>query len=315
MNELDLIRSFRAGVPGPSATATASADRAWRGATSRRRSRWAPRIAAATAAVAIAAAVALIVPSAHDGRLGAQSAKAAEILRHAAAEVSGLPRALKPGEYWYVARKTLWTTGVEGRSTGAYTVMGLELREEWSAADGTRRWTTRQIGPLRFPSDQDRERWEADGRPALMPPPSEDRTRTGFQVGVTEHSYRQLLDLPRDPRLLYQRFRDAAVECQCGNGVDDQTFVTAVELLFSAPLPTELRAATLRAIALIPGIEQRPERDILGRPGVGVAYNGSQGRQALIFDPSTYALLGERSGAGGSADLESGIVDSMNARP
>ena len=317
MNELDLIRSFRADVPGPSVAATARADRAWRTAPRRRRSpRWAPRLAAATAAVAAVAAAALIVPSADDGRLGAESAKAAELLRHAAAEAGGLPRPLKPGEYWYVRRNTTWTTGVEGKTVGAYTAMGLEVREEWTAADGTRRWTTRQTGPLRFPSARDRQRWEADGRPGLMPPPSEDRTQTGFNVGVREYSYAQLLDLPRDPQALYQRFHDAAVECRCGNGVDDQTFVVAVELLYTAPLPTDLRAATLRAIALIPGIEQRAERDIMGRPGVGVAYDGSQGRQALIFDASTYELLGERSGAGGgSVDVASGIVDSPTARP
>ena len=89
----------------------------------------------------------------------------------------------------------------------------------------------------------------------------------------------------------------------------------AVELLRGAPLPTDLRAAILRAIALVPGIEQRAERDIQGRPGVGVAYNGSQGRQALIFDPATYELLGDRNGAGGTADLASGIVGSITARP
>ena len=46
-----------------------------------------------------------------------------------------------------------------------------------------------------------------------------------------------------------------------------------------------------------------------------MAYDGSQGRQALIFDPATYELLGDRNGAGGTADLESGIVDSITARP
>jgi hypothetical protein len=314
MNELDLIRSFRADVPGPSAAATAHADRAWRRATRRRGSRWAPRLAAGAVAVAAVAAAALIVPSGDDGRLGAESARAAQTLRHAAAQARGLPRPLEPGEYWYARSTTMWTTAVEGR-TGAYTAIGLEVREEWTAADGSRRWTTRQAGPLRFPSARDRDRWQADGRPDLTPPPSEDRTRTGFSIGATEHSYGQLLGLPRDPRTLHERFRDAAVECECGNGVDDQTFVIAVELLRTAPLPTDLRAAILRAIAHIPGIEQRPERDILGRPGIGVAYDGSQGRQALIFDPATYELLGDRNGAGGSADLESGIVDSMTARP
>jgi hypothetical protein len=68
-------------------------------------------------------------------------------------------------------------------------------------------------------------------------------------------------------------------------------------------------------MARIPGIEQHAERDITGRPGVAVAYHGSQGTQALIFDPSTHALLGDREGAGGTADVDSGIVDTMTARP
>ena len=67
MDELDLIRSFRADVPGPSAAATAHADRAWRRTTPRRSARWAPRITAAAAAVAVVAAAALIVPSGDDG--------------------------------------------------------------------------------------------------------------------------------------------------------------------------------------------------------------------------------------------------------
>jgi hypothetical protein len=313
MDELDLIRSFRADVPSPSAAATAHAERAWRRTRRPRIPRWAPRAAAAAAAIAAVAAAALIVPWGGDGRLGADSAEAAQTLRHAAAEVRGLPRALEPGEYWYERRRTAWTSSVEGNSE--YTVTGMEVREEWIAADGSRRWTTRKVGPLQFPSARDRARWEADGRPDLVPPPSEDRTRTRFSIGPTKYSYRQLLALPRDPERLYARFRDAAVECQCGNGVDDQTFVVAVELLRTTPLPTDLRAAILRAIALVPGIEQRPERDILGRPGIGVAYNGTQGRQALLFDPSTYEMLGDRSGAGGTADLESGIVDSTTARP
>lgn len=42
MNELDLIRSFRADVPGPSAAATAAADEAWRRTTRRSVARWGP---------------------------------------------------------------------------------------------------------------------------------------------------------------------------------------------------------------------------------------------------------------------------------
>lgn len=311
MNELDLIRAFRADVPGPGAAAIAQAQQAWRRPA---RTRSAPRVAAGLVAAAAVAVAALVFLSAQNGRLGAASAKAAATLRHAAAHVRGLPRELKPGEYWYVRTRTLWTTSVEG-SAGAYTAMGLQIREEWTAADGARRWTTRPVGSIRFPSAQDRERWQASGRPDLREPPSVDRSHTGFVMGTRKYSYRRLLALPRDPQALYARFHSAAVECQCGNGVDDQTFVIAVELLRTTPLPTNLRAAILEATARIPGIEQRAERDITGRAGIAVAYHGSQGSQALIFDPATYELLGDREGAGGTADVAAGIVGSSTARP
>jgi hypothetical protein len=310
MNELDLIRSFRADVPGPGADAIARAQRAWlRPARTRR----APRVAAGLAIAAAVAAAVLVIP-ARDGRLGAASARAAATLRLAAARVDGLPRELRPGEYWYVRTRTVWTTGVEGR-TGAYTAMGLEIREEWTAADGSRRWVTRPIGPIRFPTRQDRERWQADGRPDLTEKASVDHGDGRFTLGDREYTYRQLLALPRDPRALYALLHHAAVECRCGNGVDDETFASAVELLRTNPLPTDLSAAILQAAALIPGIEQHPERDITGRPGIAVAYHGSQGTQALIFDPATGELLGDREGAGGTADVAAGIVGSPATRP
>src|SRR6476646_6063251 len=176
MNELDLIRAFRADVPGPDAAAIARAERAWRRSP---RTRRAPRAAAGLVAAAAVAVAVLAVPAAH----------------------------------------------------------------------GTRRWTTRPVGSIRFPSAQGRERLQADGRPELTEPPSVDRSHAGFVMGSREYSYRQLLALPRDPRALYARFHSAAVGCQCGNGVDDQTFVIAVELLRSTPLPTDLRSAILQATA------------------------------------------------------------------
>src|SRR5690242_4780290 len=164
MTELDLLRAFRADVPGPSAAAVARADRAWRGTPRRRPA----RAALALAAVAAAGLALLLLPAGRDG-----SARAAATLKQAAQQVRGLPRTLRPGEYWYVRTRTRWTTGVEG-SGGAYTAMGLEIREEWTAAGGARRWTTRPVGPIRFPSARDRERWQADGRPDLATPASED---------------------------------------------------------------------------------------------------------------------------------------------
>jgi hypothetical protein len=129
----------------------------------------------------------------------------------------------------------------------------------------------------------------------------------------------------------FGHLRATAVECDCGHSVDSETFVIAGDLLRDTPIPADLRAALLRAAALIPGIKLvQHERDVAGRPGIGVAFDYGSERSALIFDRATYQLLGEnqrvlertsyadaKPGAliGGSADLESTIVDSINERP
>ncbi len=89
----------------------------------------------------------------------------------------------------------------------------------------------------------------------------------------------------------------------------------AASIAASLASPTAF-AAVLRAAALIPGIELLDcQRDVAGRPGVGVAYDVPGRSKVLIFDPRTYELLGEREGGGGSADLESAIVSSIDERP
>jgi RNA polymerase sigma-70 factor (ECF subfamily) len=313
MTELDLIRSFRADVPAPSAAAGARADRAWRRAEPRR-PRWAPRAAVAGAVVAAVTAGALILPSERETRLGAQPASAAETLRHAAAvDPGGLARPLRPGEYWYIRRRTMWATG--GHKYGG---IQPEIREDWVGSDGSRHWRTRPDGPPRFAHPEQLERWEADGRPAFVGP-SEFRTgpsKGPFHYGARQVTYAELLELPRDPEALYQRMRAAAMECECGQSVEQETLDIAGALVRDNPIPADLRAAILRATALVPGIELVDDvRDVAGRKGVGVAFDGPGWRSVLIFDPQTYELLGENEGAGGSADMESGIVDSLDAIP
>jgi hypothetical protein len=144
-------------------------------------------------------------------------------------------------------------------------------------------------------------------------------------------SYNDLLALPRDAEALYGRLRAAAVECGCGHSVDSETFVIVGETLRSTPVPDGLRAAFLRAAALIPGIELvARDRDVSGRPGVAVAVDYAGHRDALVFDRGSHALLGEtdtmlarddqtdgRPGQliGGSAYIASGIVASETQRP
>lgn len=313
MDELDLIRSFRADTPLPSAAATARAERAWR-RPQRRPRRWVPRAVVAVCVVA-AATVALVLPAEREGRLGTQPASAADALRRAAAvEAGGLSRPLRRGEYWYVRRLNAWQMHTRG-----YVLIQPELREDWVGIDGERRSRTRPDGPPRFPGPRHRKRWEAAGRPEQLPPSDHHEpppNGSAFFVGGEGMTYTQLLELPRRPEALYRRLRSLAVRCECGNSVDEETFVIAGDLLRDNPIPTDLRAATLRAAALVPGIELVDlARDAAGRRGVGVAFDGTGRRKVLVFDPKTWELLGENEGLGGSATLESAIVESPGARP
>jgi hypothetical protein len=339
MNELDLIRTFRADMPAPNADETARADRAWRRARS---PRWqlAPvpyvsRLAAAGALAAAAVAAAVVLPGGDESRLAPAKAAAAETLTRAAAVQEGeLSRPLRAGEFWYVRTQSATTIG--GDEHGGYTAIQPELREEWVARDGTRRWVVRPTGPLRFPGPRDRARWEAAGSPAVTAgAPEEHRApaprRGPFYLGDAAVSYADLLALPRDAQALYQRLRQAAVDCDCGHNVDSETFVIVGDTLRSTPIPDDLRAAFLRAAALIPGIRLvAQERDVTGRPAVGVAYDYAGRRDELLFDRDSFTRLGEndrrltradyadaRPGqlVGGWAYVDSGIVTSQFARP
>jgi hypothetical protein len=334
MNELDLIRSFRADVPGPSAAATARARRGCeRPSWQRRPPRWAPRAAIVAAVVAVAAVAALSLPSDDDGRLGPAEARAAQTLRlAAAAETGGLPRPLRPGEFWYVKRRTAYTFS----AGDAYSFIQPLVREDWVGVDGARRWRTVPAGSLRFPSEEDRRRWVERGRLGVQRRPVVHEQRPGadgqapFYLGDEGVTYDELLrTLPRDPAALHALLRRKAIECECGNGVPDETFVMVGDLLRDAPLPTARRADLLRAAAYIPGIRLiQHERDLAGREGIGVAFDSDGRRNVLVFDRETHELLGDNERLledkpfgpagyllGGSAELESALVRSIKERP
>ena len=328
MDELDLIRSFRADTSPPSALATARAERAWR-RPEPRRPRWSGRLAIAACVAAAATTAALVIPGERDTRLGTSAASAAGTLRLAAkSQEGGLLRPLRAGEFFYVRTKTAWSMG--GDVEGAYTVIAPGVRESWVAIDGERRFRTRPDGPIRFPGPRDRTRWEAAGSPpgVVSSDHHEPAPKQGpFYLGGEPMSYAELLALPRKARALYRRVRQEAVDCECGHSVDNETFVIIGDLMRENPIPADLEAALLRAAALIPGIKLiGAERDVAGRLGVGVAVDYAGHRNILIFDRKTHELLGENERllerknyvdgdpgelVSGSAVLASRVVDSL----
>jgi hypothetical protein len=321
MTELDLIRAFRANPTPPSHEARQRAQRAWSQPPRRPRR---PILSGAVAAGLCAAVAAVAFVSLDGGgeQVGSPPAHAAEILRRAATaavQLDGLGQPLQPGEYWYV--KTLDRQQTPYSEPPAFTASETTIREEWTASDGSGRFSVRSAGEPRFPTPSDRSNWIEHGRPELGwgAGSSYPKETNAIAVGDESFTVEQLLALPSDPERLHARLRRAAGDL--GSSPEQETFTIVADILGN-PIPASLRASLLRAAARIPGIETVENvRDIEGRPGVAVALDDRGRTLMLIFDGETYALLGKQhlSPSGmlewGSATLADGIVDSDRSRP
>jgi hypothetical protein len=65
---------------------------------------------------------------------------------------------------------------------------------------------------------------------------------------------------------------------------------------------------------------ERNVKDISGRPGIGVGWSFMGGKAVLVFNPSTYTLLGmttqsEKSQVGGDALLQMAITSQAGQEP
>ena len=85
-------------------------------------------------------------------------------------------------------------------------------------------------------------------------------------------------------------------------------------------LPAQ-RAALYRFLATTPGLTlERDVKDVTGRPGIGVGWSFEGGKAVLIFNPSTYTLLGvttqgEKGQVGGDALLQMAITNQAGQQP
>lgn len=344
MDDLDLIRSLRAGVPGPTATARDRALSAVRaGRTARRRGLpRGPRARGVAAAAAIAVAVVVVALTTDgEGTLSTGDARAAQKLNQAAdaALRTPGPGRLREGQYWYTRSRSGYLTTIG--DAPPYSYLAPAVREDWLDRDGGGLARQRPAGDPIFPGPRDRERWRASGSPPLAVGDLEeielgacDDAPGGdcgsFFLGNDAIDYEGLLALPTATDALYERLRDAAAEGG-GSSVDDELFTIVGDTLRSTPAPPPLRAALYRVAARVPGVIYLGEmRDAVGRPGVGVARDDQGVRSVLIFDPETGAMLGEedrqlepvdyvdaRPGdrVGFVAYVESGVVDSTEERP
>jgi hypothetical protein len=115
-----------------------------------------------------------------------------------------------------------------------------------------------------------------------------------FSVGQTNEQ--AFAGLPTDPRKLLDKvYRDTAGR---GHGRDEVAFKQIHGYLVEALPPSpEMRAALYQAAALIPGVEKVDAVDAIGRHGVALALHDRVDgtRSEWIFNPKTFAYMGERS--------------------
>jgi hypothetical protein len=245
----------------------------------------------------------LFVGGTGSGGLVPSEAAAAQVLRAAAtasdATASRLPAAR---QFFFVEwRSTFFEpirTNVNVPMTRAEflapkALVTVEMWEAWSATRVGE--TDSRVISITFPTAAARRRWEALGRPDLRPGiPGEVKIApfAGVPLGRNRTlTLRQLVRLPQNPRALYKQLFAGSTAAEALDQVS-----SSLDLY---PMPSRLRAAIYRALALVPGIHYSGRvRTLTGRAGEALwAPTGpppAANRSEVIIDPHTGTLLGTR---------------------
>jgi hypothetical protein len=327
MDDLELLRGFRADAPELAPAKADAIRRAYRAPEPRKapRRRWRVAVLGSGAALAAAAVVLLVSPS--DGR---QSAAAAT-LRHAASQLDGQSQPILPdGSYWYVR------TRERGLGETSYTFQGQRRVADIFTNDDNEQWVTNDGSGAEYGAIGAPFALTAAGRAALaeLDAIHPMRARTS---GIVEDG----------PNLIAAYFGShaitsgdvaglpidiASLRAMTGEASPSRDFWAISEALFLTPFDAKLDAALYRLAAQIPGVQQLDTpTDSLDRAGVTLGIVDGSSRWALTIDPSTGKLLerSETKVSSGSNDdqvpvgtvtwretvLATGIVPALATRP
>lgn len=257
-------------------------------------SSWRGRLAIATPVAAAALLVSVVgVPGGGHGNRATLPALA-KVAEAAAAQPE--PDASMPYRYEKTQSRYL-DTAVWSKSL-AWSFFVSEADEEWIAEDGSGR-RHRVVAPVKFAGPEDREAWEAAGRPDFQPHAwsghVEDETlRPGSDSNRIYEA--ELSGIPADPAEISEWLLAQVTKSSNGFSPAVRSLNLVSEIL-NDPLATpELRAALYEAEGRIPGIEYFGKTtDAIGRPGIAIgaesANSGAPTRYSLIFDPKTSRVL------------------------
>lgn len=310
-DELDILRAWAPpGEPAPDDLAARARvrvrldDHLARHAPRRARRRRAllvtvPALAAAAALVAVLV-VALgtssqVTPPRRHSFATPPTTAAAALEQAARAAEHGSPAFPGPSQFFYTKSLATYLACSIDRS-GSYCALSTSRREAWISQ--TRRGEVRSTGlGVSWPSAAEKRKWVKAGRPRLAAP-STGVTHASpnhvYYVGNQRYSAAQMRDFHLTGAQLFRQIRDGLQKGQ-GPSPDGEVFVLLNDALRDQPTSPPLRAALLRALALVPGIGfDAHAKDRTGRSAVAVSRVAHGVRHDILIDPKTSALLGER---------------------
>ncbi|MFC9126613.1 CU044_5270 family protein [Streptomyces sp. NPDC057099] len=243
---------------------------------------------AATAALSVTGGIVATLPGdAPAGRRLLSARASAAALELAAATVEKTP-VVEPGPKQWVYVKT--TVFFEGEPQNS---------ESWTRWDGTGHARLPGIPPSGPVSDFDpnelqvwygpnqEEKWKKEGY--------DDRSQRQF--------WRFLVTLPGDdPDRMMRRIREEHAIGDIEGETPAERDWREIHVLYrSVLIPSNVQAGLFRALAKIPDARvTKGVKDSLGRAAISVSVHyaertasGAQGTQEILFDPKTYAYLGE----------------------
>jgi hypothetical protein len=304
MNDLDLMEKFRADVPAadPATLARARA-RMFNEEPARKPARWVWRLAPATALAAAAAVTIVAVqadkpvtpapPTAAGSAPASAPSDAAQVFRLAADEARSEPvLSARSDQFVYVRSQVSWAGVNLGSSgPGTYIPPAAKNRQIWLSVDGSR------TGELR-------EKF-------LKPGQHSDIPLNNLPIDGMSAAYLQ--DLPTTAKAM----RDYLYSHGTGERVapDVRAFTEVGDLLREKYVPPASLAVVFEAAATIPGTTVvRNQIDAAGRHGTAVSLTDRGIRHDLIFDATTYRLLGERDVAVGAKPFPRNAVIGYTAQ-
>ncbi|GAA2310135.1 CU044_5270 family protein [Nonomuraea roseoviolacea subsp. roseoviolacea] len=206
-------------------------------------------------------------------------ASAAEVLRLAAEAATATPGPQPRDDQYLHYERVAWTRSENRVSNvgGPRHVTG----EIWASVDGSRPdlW------------------WHKPSKSNPRGPAYKELRTRCPERGAGPPSYADLLKWPTDQEQLRRKLAERGNEMVLDKDTVTRTWNGVLNILGS-PVPPKQQAAIFKIAATLPGIEMEELKDATGRSGIAVTRvdnrgpGGAVSRESLIFDKTSYVLLG-----------------------